>query len=662
MIRKIEKKLKVDLDEAVNLYNQAFEEDSKLDEAIAKSKQLILDYPSASEPYFILSLIALRLSDEGHAIEMCEAAHKLDPEIREYAEMLAALLTRTGQLADGLYYNKIALTLDPDKYLSPLMPKILKDFEKAVSMAAPSKHFIDGLTFFNETNYSNAIKELSAEIRLNADNYQAYLLLGRTLIIVERYPQAVAALQAAIQLSPDAGLPRAMLGRAHVYLGNFLQASTSAEDALKKEPTNPEVYAESMYTLLHCPNYSLEDAKNIANQFQTRFLEENPADETENFEKETDATPHIGLISNAFFSCDHSELFKSWFVFSPSKSLRLSGYQQSVISDNFTTTATTACNDWREIYDVDKFTLALTMQQDQLDCLVDLSSVAWPTRFELMAANPCPVRVGVFALPEPGFAPGVTHVLCDDIISLSADKFLLQGQKKITVDGTLFARSPYFILPQNIPLPAENNGFVTFGSVASLKHISPQCAMIWSNLLLKIPNSRLLLCGTSNTLRTVKQKICEYFADTGVIDRIVFPDETDNDEKTADPQIELAEAKIPIKVWKEIDIFLDTYPINCDAELCEALWTGTPVISLKSERRSSLSGASILNAAKRANWIAETPDEFVEIGEELGTNLKNLKTERQRLQKNVASSALFDPHSLALEIRRKLTSLITEKE
>ena len=64
MIRKIEKKLKVDLDEAVNLYNQAFEEDSKLDEAIAKSKQLILDYPSASEPYFILSLIALRLSDE----------------------------------------------------------------------------------------------------------------------------------------------------------------------------------------------------------------------------------------------------------------------------------------------------------------------------------------------------------------------------------------------------------------------------------------------------------------------------------------------------------------------------------------------------------------------------------------------------------------------
>ena len=40
MIRKIEKKLKVDLDEAVNLYNQAFEEDSKLDEAIAKSKQL----------------------------------------------------------------------------------------------------------------------------------------------------------------------------------------------------------------------------------------------------------------------------------------------------------------------------------------------------------------------------------------------------------------------------------------------------------------------------------------------------------------------------------------------------------------------------------------------------------------------------------------------
>ena len=92
--------------------------------------------------------------------------------------------------------------------------------------------------------------------------------------------------------------------------------------------------------------------------------------------------------------------------------------------------------------------------------------------------------------------------------------------------------------------------------------------------------------------------------------------------------------------------------------MCEALWTGTPVITLKSPRRSSLSGASILNAAKRSDWIAETQNEFVEIGQELGMDLKKLDTERKRLQENIADSSLFDPQSLALEIRRKLASLI----
>ena len=187
-----------------------------------------------------------------------------------------------------------------------------------------------------------------------------------------------------------------------------------------------------------------------------------------------------------------------------------------------------------------------------------------------------------------------------------------------------------------------------------LINLTPECAALWSGLLLSIPNSRLLLHNPGNTIKKVKAKVCEYFSHNGVLDRIIFPKESEEEEER---RPELAEALIPSDFWESIDIFLDTFPFNCTYENCEALWTGVPVISMKSARRGSLFGASILTAAKRLNWIANSPEEFTEIGKGLTKDIKKLKKERLRLQKNIKNSALFDPNSLSLDIEIALTSL-----
>ena len=79
---------------------------------------------------------------------------------------------------------------------------------------------------------------------------------------------------------------------------------------------------------------------------------------------------------------------------------------------------------------------------------------------------------------------------------------------------------------------------------------------------------------------------------------------------------------------------------------------------MKSNRRAGLSGASILFAAKRPNWIASTRNEFIKIGKELTANIESLDRERKRLQKNMPNSNLFSPHLLAKEVQEKLSSAI----
>jgi predicted O-linked N-acetylglucosamine transferase (SPINDLY family) len=347
-------------------------------------------------------------------------------------------------------------------------------------------------------------------------------------------------------------------------------------------------------------------------------------------------------------------MFNSWFMGKRTGTVKYYGYQQSVHTDSMTTSAQKACDQWREIYDIDPFSLSMTMQGDELDVLVDLSGVDWISRMTVMGLAPTAARVGVFTLPEPGFAPGITHILCDDVLLDADTDVLLANQQTVHLNGCLFARAPYSILRNDIPAPVERNGYITFGGIMDLACLSPECALMWADVLHAVPRSKLLLCGGEFSNDTVKQKIRDYFSHAGVIDRIVFPVPDEVGSVTA---IETVEARIPNKHWEEIDIFLDTAPINCRAELCEALWTGAPVISLRSKRRNGLTGASILTAAKRLNWIAQSKSEFIELASNLGNDTENLKKNRNRLQENIVKSTLFDPKKLTSEIRRVLSEL-----
>jgi len=143
----------------------------------------------------------------------------------------------------------------------------------------------------------------------------------------------------------------------------------------------------------------------------------------------------------------------------------------------------------------------------------------------------------------------------------------------------------------------------------------------------------------------------------GVANRVLLPVDDVEYEMDDHEAMQAARAPLPPMQLREIDIFLDTAPISCRRELCQALWTGVPVVSLMGERRLGRVGASILNAAGRLNWVAKDREEFVDIAAKLAADPKTLADERKALQENIGSSLLFDTKQTATAVRSSLSAV-----
>lgn len=625
--------------------------------AVNTCRDAIAKFPSNAEPYFILAVLTTNFGDEGQAIKMAEIAHNIDPDIREYVQVLATVSTRVGRLADGVYYAKIAQACEAHPYLGTFIPSKFMDFEGALRSTRPSMHGIEGQRFFNEANYGVAFREFNAEIRLNPENATTLVWLARTGIILGHFTQAMGALQAAIRVEPENAMAHAQLARALVRLGRPSEAIAVADNAIAMSGGDCEVYLAAMEAMQLCPNIGSDVLLEKASAFQAMFNQEFEPDEISRDEDPSSRIPHIAFISNAFFRSPAMDTVSGWFAVPKSKAYKISGYQQSVCSDTTTTNIRSGCDDWRDIYGIDPFTLSMTLRAEEIDVLVDVSQIDGETRGTVIGLQPSIARVGFSALPEPGLAPGITHVLSDEGLARGDKAMLMDGQSLIEIKGTLFPHAPITGLVQNTVAPAASTGRVTLGAFASLPAISPEWALAVGRIIRALPDAELVLFGVDDLSEYARSMIREYFMNAGVVERVLFAKNTQNNDEGDESNRGHLNTKMPASCWPEIDLFLDTFPLTGRAELCEALWSGVPVITLQGSRRSESVGASILTAAGRPNWIAESANDYIKIALELADDANRLQSERTDLQKMITTSSLFDPKRTALAVRAALVDL-----
>jgi len=108
-------------------------------------------------------------------------------------------------------------------------------------------------------NYNEAIKQYQIATQITPNLSFLYLYIGYNYRQLRLYNEALDAFSTAVNIGKQLGLndplPYLAIGKVYTQTGDFLSASLNVREALKKNPTNPDVYGELGIVYFKSRNY-----------------------------------------------------------------------------------------------------------------------------------------------------------------------------------------------------------------------------------------------------------------------------------------------------------------------------------------------------------------------------------------------------------------------
>ncbi len=287
------------------------------------------------------------------------------------------------------------------------------------------------------------------------------------------------------------------------------------------------------------------------------------------------------------------------------------------------------------------------VRRDRVDVLIELSGFSPGHRFGAMASRCAPVQISYLNHFATSRVPNVDYILSDEICtpagSAAQDTFSetihLLPRCLLCYDYTDDG-SP----PVSDP-PSLTSKSVTFGCFGSGGKINTRLVEAWGKLMRRVPNSTILIQNHQLNLPDNRRFMAERFARCGVSsDRLKLRAGTDR-------------AGV-LKGYGAVDISLDTWPYCGGNTVAESLWQGVPVVTLKGELFSSRYAASLMQAAGCGDFIANTPEEYIEIAADLARSPERLLSLRRNLRHIYTKGGLNDSVGFARNLEQAYVQMM----
>jgi predicted O-linked N-acetylglucosamine transferase (SPINDLY family) len=272
-------------------------------------------------------------------------------------------------------------------------------------------------------------------------------------------------------------------------------------------------------------------------------------------------------------------------------------------ADALTARLRAAADEWCDAAGLTDESLAARLRADRTDILVDLAGFTAGGRPGLLARRIAPVQINYLGWAATTGLPTMDWRLVDSHTDpAGAEAFATER---------LFRLDPCFLCyrpPEQAPLPAPREGPVCFGSFNALAKVSPGVIAAWSELLGRVPGSRLLLkAGALSDPATAALT-------RGAFERAgVEPSRLEVLPWASGVAAHLQE-------YRRVDIALDPFPYNGTTTTCEALWMGVPAVTLVGRSHAGRVGVSLLSNTGLPDLIARDPSEYVSIAAALAAD------------------------------------------
>jgi protein O-GlcNAc transferase len=632
----------VETDQLIDLFNTR-----RYTELEHRARLLVKRYLDSG---FVWKVLGVSLQEQGQnndALPALQKATQLLPNDAEAHNNLGNALKDLGRLDDAVASCRRALEIRPDyAEAHNNMGNALKDLGRFDDAVASCRWALEIRPDYVEAhnNLGNALKELrqfdeAAEsyrraLAISPGHGKTYNNLGGILEELGLLDDAMANYRQALEIEPG-------LAEAHSNMGGLLQDLGQLDDAIASYRRALEIrpnFSGARSNLLFCLNYhpdlSAEEIYRAYQEYDALFgIPLRPAWRVHGNDKNPNRRLRIGYVSPDFRKHSCSFFLEPLLMQHDKNQVEVYAYAELKIEDDMTSCYRRYVEHWTPTIGMSDEALAERIRSDGIDILVELAGHTVGNRLRTFALKPAPVSLSWMGY---GYSTG-----------LSAIDYYLTDEACVPVGSEgLFAEQPWRIanpasayrpssgMGEVNGLPAQQQGYITFGTLTRSVRVNHRTIRVWSEILKAVPNSRLVLDSFNFKGAAMQERMAARFAEHGV----------------SRERLELGYHSPPWDVLRGIDIGLDCFPHNSGTTLFESLYMGVPFITLAGRPSVGRLGGSILQGIGHPEWIAESEDDYVDKAVELASDLNRLAIIRATLRSVMEQSPLRDEAGFARKV------------
>lgn len=581
----------------------------------------------------------------GPALAQLEQALREDPDNHELLKNLGNACKAVGKFERAVDCYRRALEINP-AYISARynLGLVLHQMHRVEDAEAQFRLLLEfdprdaealfhlGALLSTQLRYAEAVRTFRDALHLAPEDANLWMALGETHTLQRALDQGLRCYEKALSLQPDNPSFLSVLLYRKQWVCDWSRFEEFAGRARRSvtEGTDAQIAPFSFLTIPSTPAEQLQCAGNFAR----RQLREVARERTFRFVREAKPRLRIGYLSGDFHEHPVAYMITELIELHDRGRFEIFGYSYGPDDGSaMRSRLQRAFDRFVDLSTMSRAEAAGKIHADGVDILVDLKGYAGADATEILASRPSPVQVNYLGYPGTTGADFIDYVVTDPFVTPP-------GSERHYSERLVLMPASYLVNDRKRPIadtPPRRElglpeGAMVFCCFNQPYKILPEVFAIWMRLLAAVPRSVLWLLdanpwAVSNLRREAQAR--------GVApERLVFapfvPQSHDH-----------------LGRLRTADLFLDTFPYNAHATASDALWVGVPLVTRAGDTFASRVAGSLLSAIGLPELITYSAAEYEALALRLAREPTELNALRQTLQRNRATSPLFDTPGFA---------------
>ena len=495
---------------------------------------------------------------------------------------------------------------------------------------------------------------VAAKLLAEMDQYAAAERFLKMILDRETHPEVLAALVRVIRQDPARTGEAIIYGRQaytlapdnpeylHAYLrcvrdiGDVTECVKLLEHAVALAPQHCGLELQLLWNINYLPEYDRAYLFRRAQQWAKKHVARTSDSVSHHNPRSLTRKLKVGMVSGDFIENSAMMPYEPALAAINREAYALYAYSNVAEENGGTERFKALFEVFRDIHEYSDSELASQIRSDGIDILIVFGGQCKGNRLGVVAFKPAPVQVDWGALCSLGLAQ-IGYRITDQVLD-PPDMQCCHSEELVYLSGGFVTFRPPPESPPITALPAQSNGYVTFGSFNNHVKINDQVLDMWALILQQTPDARLVLkfprAHDSGVRGFMIQRFQAHGIDPGRITFWGMNDYVDH-----------------LRCLGQVDLLLDTYPFNGYRTTLEGLWMGVPTITLSGTTFVSRMGLAVMKQlGLDVAFVAHAPRAYVDRACAYAERWDELVLIRTALRDRLLSSSICDPRSFTRDL------------